>query len=187
LTRPYYSICGAIVDEFEPPVGEHQDAITCNIPRFHIRAPRRRTRITQAEIQRVIRAGKKEGAVAVDLKIGEGVAANDPEIKRLIDAATAAARKNDINIDIIWSPSPPQEEATDLYRLFDEDGQLLYVGMSCDVWRRQADHRNRSDWYELVVRTEVESYPSRYKALLAEREAIQTENPIYNAVGRVVS
>jgi hypothetical protein len=31
----------------------------------------RPARITQAEIQRIIRAGKKEGAAAVELKFGE--------------------------------------------------------------------------------------------------------------------
>jgi hypothetical protein len=38
----------------------------------------RRTRFTQAEIQRVIRAGKKEGVAAVELKIGDKASVRIP-------------------------------------------------------------------------------------------------------------
>lgn len=73
---------------------------------------------------------------------------------------------------------------TDLYRHFDAEGRLLYVGIAIDAGKRSKQHQWMSSWFEKVSRTEVERHPNRAAALRAEREAIRTEAPIHNIQGR---
>ena len=68
---------------------------------------------------------------------------------------------------------------TNLYRCFDGDGQLLYVGISWST-KRFRQHKNGKSWWREVATISIEHYPTRRQALNAEREAIQTEDPIYN-------
>lgn len=73
---------------------------------------------------------------------------------------------------------------TSLYRHFDAGGKLLYVGISLHVFVRLIRHRKRSHWFSQLARIEVEHYPSREAALRAGREAIRSEGPLYNILGR---
>lgn len=68
---------------------------------------------------------------------------------------------------------------TSVYRCFDADGALLYVGCSEDPDRRFYAHR-RTVWFCRVVRIDIEDYENRYAALEAEALAIRDESPIYN-------
>jgi predicted GIY-YIG superfamily endonuclease len=72
-----------------------------------------------------------------------------------------------------------------VYRLFDTDDRLLYVGCSDDVHMRLNAHRCTQDWFPAVTRTTVEKFPTREEALAAELTAIRTENPIHNVKGKV--
>jgi len=68
----------------------------------------------------------------------------------------------------------------ELYRHYDVNGVLLYVGISfCAVLRLSA-HRKESGWYGEIVRVEIERFPTRYAVLVAERKAIRAENPRHN-------
>ena len=71
---------------------------------------------------------------------------------------------------------------TDLYRMFDAAGRLLYVGISYSAPRRMIAHRRRQDWWGLVGRIEIEKHPSREQAALAEVAAIGAERPLFNVV-----
>ena len=72
------------------------------------------------------------------------------EINRMIRAAIRAANQEGIhNVEVKYLAPEHQPEPTCLYRHFDKDGQLLYVGISRDVWKRQSDHRIKSHWYDL--------------------------------------
>lgn len=89
---------------------------------------------------------------------------------------------------VIAPPRP--EHATDrydgptiLYRMFDADDQLLYVGVTCNPPQRWKGHRAFSRWWTLVERKELHTYPDRSAALTAERDAIRAERPIYNVTG----
>lgn len=73
---------------------------------------------------------------------------------------------------------------TVLYRFYDKDGNLLYVGITAKLSRRVADHRRRQPWWRQRVRTTIEVHPRRWAALDAERVAIVTEKPRYNIAGR---
>ena len=69
---------------------------------------------------------------------------------------------------------------TDLYRAYDEAGRLLYIGISFSCVRRADQHRQNSKWFRLLATFKVEKHPTREAALVAERQAIQAEKPIYN-------
>lgn len=67
-----------------------------------------------------------------------------------------------------------------LYRFFDADDQLLYVGISLQGLRRMSTHQATKPWWPTVVRTSLEHFPDRESAREAERVAIAEEGPLYN-------
>jgi len=67
-----------------------------------------------------------------------------------------------------------------LYRHFDGEGRLLYVGISLNAMARLAQHKNCSHWFRLIKRVEIEPFPSREEAIKAEISAITKENPLHN-------
>lgn len=69
-----------------------------------------------------------------------------------------------------------------LYRMFDENGRLLYVGITGDLARRLTDHEVKR-WYPLIKNIVVEWFPHEAAARVAERRAISTERPRYNVAG----
>lgn len=73
-------------------------------------------------------------------------------------------------------------EETTLYRFFDANDRLLYVGISNLASRRWAQHEADKPWWSEVARTSVEHFATRKAALEAEKRAIQTEHPKHNVV-----
>lgn len=73
----------------------------------------------------------------------------------------------------------PLPERTALYRYFDADGRLLYVGISHDPNMREDQHRG-TRWHPLAVRRTEAWHPTRRAALAAETQAIRAEKPEYN-------
>lgn len=71
-------------------------------------------------------------------------------------------------------------DKTALYRHFDENGDLLYVGISISAVQRLSQHRSSSPWFEQIAKVDIEWHPTREAALRAEREAIISERPRYN-------
>lgn len=69
---------------------------------------------------------------------------------------------------------------TTLYRYFDTDGRLLYVGISGNNLKRQSQHKKNSEWFSQAATAKFEHFSNRQAALAAEKQAIQTEKPIYN-------
>lgn len=73
-----------------------------------------------------------------------------------------------------------------VYRCYDADGRLLYIGCTQDLAARMAIHECDSDnpaSAELVKRIavlEYEEYPDRTSGLEAERNAIRDEAPLLN-------
>ena len=72
---------------------------------------------------------------------------------------------------------------TTLYRAYDTAGRLLYVGIAKDVFDRVGQHRT-SAWSRHATRLEFIEYPTRDDAAAAELEAIRTEDPVWNIMGR---
>lgn len=69
---------------------------------------------------------------------------------------------------------------TALYRLYDADSNLLYVGITTQPTHRFVQHRKKQTWWPEVARTEIRWLPSFDAAAEVEREAIQTEQPRHN-------
>jgi predicted GIY-YIG superfamily endonuclease len=65
-----------------------------------------------------------------------------------------------------------------LYRIYDIEGVLQYVGQTTDVRRRIWDHI-KSNRFPVMTYT-AEEYPTRAAAALAERAAIKAERPLHN-------
>lgn len=69
---------------------------------------------------------------------------------------------------------------TQLYRWFDKDDNLLYVGISYSAVGRAKEHSTTSHWYDLAVKMTLETYSTRQEAMKAEVIAIANENPMHN-------
>ena len=67
-----------------------------------------------------------------------------------------------------------------VYRHFDGEGRLLYVGISLSAIKRLGDHKDHSPWFASIRRVEIEHHKDRRAAMEAERKAIVTENPVCN-------
>ncbi|MFF0777065.1 GntR family transcriptional regulator [Streptomyces sp. NPDC003720] len=67
-----------------------------------------------------------------------------------------------------------------LYRLFDAEGRLLYVGITTDPHQRWKRHAMFMSWWGQVARRTVDWLPSWQEALAAEKRAIQEEGPRFN-------
>ncbi len=75
-------------------------------------------------------------------------------------------------------------DQTELYRHYDSDGDLLYVGVSLSTVQRLMHHRGVSKWFDQIARIDIERFATRGEALDAERRAIRDESPIYNRAHR---
>jgi hypothetical protein len=71
-------------------------------------------------------------------------------------------------------------ERTAVYRPFNADGALLYVGITDDIATRWRDHAKVKPWWPQVVEQRAMWYPTREDALAVEGRAIETESPLYN-------
>lgn len=74
---------------------------------------------------------------------------------------------------------PLADRRTAVYRLFDAEGNLLYVGCSCTPDPRIDQHRGKPWWPEVTDVT-VTWLPDRFTALRYEAEAILAEGPRHN-------
>lgn len=70
-----------------------------------------------------------------------------------------------------------------VYRCYDADGRLLYIGSTGDRYTRLRGHEKRTPWWSRVARTETQDYPDEAAARSAEHTAIATESPPYNVRG----
>lgn len=70
---------------------------------------------------------------------------------------------------------------TDLYRQYDKDENLLYIGISINARARHVQHKVSSEWVAEVATIRIENYSTRADAEKAEREAIANERPLYNS------
>lgn len=68
---------------------------------------------------------------------------------------------------------------TAVYRLFANDGALLYVGCTCDPHERFFGHQGKH-WWPSATHVATEWFNDRFTALLQEAQAIIDEAPIHN-------
>lgn len=80
-------------------------------------------------------------------------------------------------------PDAPKRGRHVVYRLFDQDDRLLYVGSTRNWLGRLKAHRRK--WGDLIARTTTEEYDDAESMLEAEAAAIHDEKPALNAKGIV--
>lgn len=73
-----------------------------------------------------------------------------------------------------------------MYRFYDKDDVLLYVGITDDAVRRYRSHALDKAWFSRAVRSTMEHFETRGALVEAEVRAIQTEHPKYNQAHTVV-
>lgn len=76
-------------------------------------------------------------------------------------------------------PSPRTELANPhtVYRLYTEDGELIYVGLTNDPARRIGEHANMKAWWRHAAFVALDHYPTRGAAYLREKRLIQEHTP----------
>jgi predicted GIY-YIG superfamily endonuclease len=76
----------------------------------------------------------------------------------------------------------PDAERTALYRFYDADGRLLYIGISRQPDTRWKQHLNnlRKEWTSQATRRTLTWLNSRAEAEMAEVAAIKAEKPLHN-------
>lgn len=80
------------------------------------------------------------------------------------------------NLEVVGQEGTP----TALYRIYDADGALLYVGISIRLPERVAEHSKDKPWWMSAARIDLEHFPDRTSAGIAEAAAIRAERPIHN-------
>lgn len=90
------------------------------------------------------------------------------------------AGKYAVNISRVLGVEKHNAGRTALYRHFDSDGMLLYIGIAKDPGKRSEQHGYHSRWWRFVADTTVEWFATRDRAEAAEREAINSERPVFN-------
>jgi predicted GIY-YIG superfamily endonuclease len=71
-------------------------------------------------------------------------------------------------------------ERTAVYRLYDDQDVLLYVGVAKTFGKRWTQHASAKSWWPEVQRQTVEWFPDRDAAFAAEGIAMRDERPRHN-------
>jgi hypothetical protein len=74
--------------------------------------------------------------------------------------------------------------STAVYRFFDAENQLLYLGITHDLEKRWGAHERSQPWWLDVVRRQVAWYDTRKEAEHVEVAATATERPRYDRSGK---
>lgn len=69
-----------------------------------------------------------------------------------------------------------------LYRMFDANGKLLYVGMTQRGLARFDSHKQDKYWWREVATITIEHYDDHKTLAAAETTAIKNEQPAHNTV-----
>ena len=80
-----------------------------------------------------------------------------------------------------WERPSPE---TCVYRIYDADDALLYVGITNNLTTRWSGHKSNPWWRVEGNRYDVRWYPTRAVAAMEEKHAIMTEDPKYNSLCR---
>jgi len=96
--------------------------------------------------------------------------------RRFIRNDSKFIAKGNLNQEIPLSTRKPLHQ---LYRYYDAQDRLLYVGISASAVWRLVTHRNQT-WYPEISRIHIANYANRDALKKAEKFAICWEYPKYN-------
>jgi hypothetical protein len=109
-------------------------------------------------------------------------AATTALIAKVVEATREAAQPVSY-VPVI--PEPPEGGTAVVYRFYDGEGSLLYVGCTVRPAVRLRAHQRRQPWWDEVEDSEIIWYPDMDQAADAELRAIHSERPVYNkGIGR---
>ncbi|MCT9092888.1 GIY-YIG nuclease family protein [Streptomyces sp. ASQP_92] len=77
---------------------------------------------------------------------------------------------------------PEPAERTALYRLYDVNDRLLYVGITANPKARWSAHSRDKHWWPEVARKAIEWFETRKSAERIEKIEVEEERPRYNKV-----
>ena len=72
------------------------------------------------------------------------------------------------------------DRKTYLYRVYDDQHKLIYVGISLSFFSRLQQHKKNSVWFDRMASVTLTQYTTREEALFAEANAINNESPQMN-------
>lgn len=75
------------------------------------------------------------------------------------------------------------ETRTAVYRCYDADDRLLYVGMSINPDARLEYHRRYAPWHRALARWTVQWFPDRATARAEELRVMRAESSLHNQEG----
>lgn len=78
------------------------------------------------------------------------------------------------------APARRRYEPQCLYRFYDTNERLLYIGITNSLPHRLGQHNETKPWWLDVSQVVIEHYNDRQAVLDAERDAIIREEPLYN-------
>lgn len=84
------------------------------------------------------------------------------------------------SITVHVEPEAPVVVPCAVYRHYDSDDRLLYVGISVDPERRAKSHKGQGWWSRFMARETVTWHEDTASAKSAERAAIEDEHPLFN-------
>ncbi len=67
-----------------------------------------------------------------------------------------------------------------LYRHYDKDGKLLYIGRSNSFFNRNSQHKTKSYWFKKICNINIEHFKNRNELIFIEEKSIKEEKPLYN-------
>lgn len=67
-----------------------------------------------------------------------------------------------------------------LYRYYDSNDVLLYIGISANFAVRNSAHSNSSFWFAECAKVTFEKYENQTELVAAEKLAIENEKPLHN-------
>lgn len=67
-----------------------------------------------------------------------------------------------------------------VYKLYDAQDELLYVGFTARGFRRIDEHLREKPWFDAVTDIQFERFANEHRALDREASLVLLQNPRYN-------
>ena len=77
------------------------------------------------------------------------------------------------------------EPSYTLYRAYDSDGILLYIGQSISALTRTGHHAKYASWFRYCYSLTFQRYADKEVLAIAEKTAIEKEKPVFNVVHNI--
>jgi predicted GIY-YIG superfamily endonuclease len=101
---------------------------------------------------------------------------NEKELRSLTESLPATGNPGGRTVEVSPWPVAPAW----LYRFYDGDGAVLYIGITKNLGARFSDHARNSTWWDEARNVTVQWHPDWDAADAAETAAVRAEQPRHN-------